>query len=110
MGERKRVWVKRVELKSIKYSDDLDVVHDLKLGDHESTRAVISNPKTSDIDGIACGSVLGNTAAGMEGKHANNPIVASSITGTGEKSKSAGVQTDLVMQGCSSGHMRIYLQ
>jgi hypothetical protein len=39
----------------------------------------------------------------MEGKHANNPLVASSSTGTGEKSKSAGVHTDLVMQGCGSG-------
>jgi hypothetical protein len=59
-------------------------------------------PRNCDVNEVGCSSVQGKSAS-MEGKHANNPLVASSSTGTGEKSKSAGVHTDLVMQGCGSG-------
>jgi hypothetical protein len=100
-GDCKKVWmpVKHAELNLVKSPENLDAAHGLKLGGHESAEGVVSNPKTSGIDGVGCGSVH-RKGVDTEGKHAT---AASSSISASEKNKSVNMQTDSASKGIASG-------
>jgi hypothetical protein len=68
-----------------------DASHGLNVGEHRSAEGIVSNQKTSDVDGLADVSVQGKVA-GTEGKCPDNIFVFSNIR-TSEKSESASMHT-----------------
>jgi hypothetical protein len=89
----RRVWmpVKYAKPQYVKILEESDASHGLNVGEHRSAEGIISNQKTSDVDGLADVSVQGKVA-GTEGKCPDN-IFASSNTRTSEKSESASMHT-----------------
>jgi hypothetical protein len=74
-GDHKRMWapVKRVEPKSVECSEDSNVAHSLRLGEHQSAEDVL-NPKTCAVDGLADGLVQGKGVPDSSTVHLSHPL------------------------------------
>jgi hypothetical protein len=91
------VLVKRAEPSCAKSPENLDATHGLEVGDNRSAEGYVNNVKAVAVDRVSSGSVQGEIAS-TKGKCVGKTFDISTSTGKGEKSESAVMHTDLVMQ------------